>query len=61
MQRVTRRRGWANVAAAGRGTKPYSGWSLGAMNSFDVGQVGNVDWIPRIVSVWAISTQRHGR
>jgi len=32
MKRVTRRRGWANIAATGRGTKPYCGWSLGEMS-----------------------------
>jgi len=37
---VTRRCGWANVAASDRGTRPYCGWSLRAL---DVGQVGDVD------------------
>jgi len=31
-QPVTSRRGLANVAVAGRGTKPYCGWCLGAMS-----------------------------
>jgi len=32
MQRVTHRCGWANIAAAGRGTRPHCGWPLGAMS-----------------------------
>jgi len=32
MQRVTRCREWANVAAAGRVTKRYCRWSLGVTN-----------------------------
>ena len=54
LRNVTRRRVWANIAATGRGTKPYCGWSLGVM-SLALMCVKRAMWIPRIVSVWAVS------
>jgi len=47
LRNVTGRRGWANVAAASQGTKPYCGWSQGAMSIALMTK--RAMWIPRIV------------
>jgi len=55
---VTCRRGWANVAAAGHGTR-HCGWFLCMMSIVLMSQATLAMWIPRTLSVWA--SQHHGR